>query len=247
MVRGLIALRTLVGLEFVTRCAREPDLHAAVDDFLETIKVFGFGCAAGGAWSGRGSARVYRFYFNNRPADWRHLYDSKRIFDFDPYPITAARRRTPFLLSEEEANFRALSPEASEIVDMALAYGWREIMGIPIHGPDRYQGLVTMSSKAPLALSEPDWAVLQSMAFAIHDRCHKTIGFGTRTKPMPKLTEREIEVMRWVSLGKSDAEIAAILGISPSTAHFHVEKTKKKLETNSRTEAVALLILEGII
>jgi DNA-binding CsgD family transcriptional regulator len=240
-------LRTIKGLDFVARCAQEKDLQTAIDDFLETIKVFGFSSAAGGAWTGRGSARVHRFYFNNRPADWREIYDARRIFDSDPFPIIASRRRTPFLLSEEEQNFRKLSPEANEIVDLALAYGWREVIGLPIHGPDRYQGLVTMSSKDLPVLTEPDKAVLQAMANAIHDRCHKTIGFGTRNRDMPNLTEREIEAMRWVAQGKSDAEIGTILGISSSTAHFHVEKTKKKLETNSRTEAVARLILEGII
>lgn len=240
-------MRTIKGLDFVARCAQETDLQTAIDDFLETIKVFGFSCSAGGGWTGRGSARTHRFYFNNRPEDWREIYASKGLFDYDPFPITASQRRAPFLLSEEERNFRSVSARASEIVDLALAYGWREVMGIPIHGPDRYQGLVTMSSKEPVDLSEPDKAVIQAMANAIHDRCHKTIGFGTRNKPMPNLTEREIEAMRWVSQGKSDAEIATIMGISSSTAHFHVEKTKKKLETNSRTEAVARLILEGII
>jgi DNA-binding CsgD family transcriptional regulator len=240
-------LRTLKGLDFVARCAQEENLQTAIDDFLETIKVFGFSCSAGGGWTGRGSARIHRFYFNNRPEDWREIYIAKGVFDYDPYPITASRRRTPFLLSEEEQNFRNMGAQANEIVDIALAYGWREVMGIPIHGPDRYQGLVTMSSKDPVALTEADKAVIQAMANAIHDRCHRTIGFGTSNKSTPNLTEREIEAMRWVSRGKSDVEIATILGISPSTAHFHVEKTKKKLETNSRTEAVARLILEGII
>ena len=240
-------MRTLEGLEFVARCARETDLHAAVGDFLETIKLFGFAYSAGGGWTGYGTRRAYRFYFNNRPADWRQPYEIKRLFDVDPFPIEAASRRTNFMLSEEIDRFRGFSRQASELVDAALAYGWREVMGFPIHGPGDYQGLVTMSSKEPVCLSPADRAVLHAMAFAIHERCHKTIGLGMRTKPLSNFTARELECMRWVAAGKSDSEIAAIIGISPSTAHFHVEKVKKKLETKSRTEAVALLLLDGLI
>lgn len=240
-------LRTLQGLDFVTRCAQEPDLQRAIDDFLESIKVFGFGYSAGGGWTGYGARRVHRFYFNNRPPDWRQPYEIKRLFDIDPFPLEAGTRRTVFLLTEEEQRFRGFSQEASDLVDQALAYGWREVMGIPIHGPGNYQGLVTMSSKEHLTLTPADRAVLQAMAIAIHERCHKTIRFGTGNESIPPMTARELECMRWVAAGKSDAEIAAIVGISASTAHFHVEKVKKKLETKSRTEAVALLLLEGLI
>ena len=38
-----------------------------------------------------------------------------------------------------------------------------------------------------------------------------------------------------------------LLEISTSTAHFHVERVKKRLATSSRTEAVALLVLHGAI
>ncbi|MGE0152310.1 MAG: LuxR C-terminal-related transcriptional regulator [Reyranellaceae bacterium] len=240
-------MRVLAGLDFVTRCEQEPDLQKAIDDFLASIKIFGFLYGAGGGWTGFGARRVYRFYFNNRPQDWRQPYEIKRLFDVDPFPLEAGTRRTTFLLTEEERRFRSFSQEANDLVDAALAYGWREVMGIPIHGPGDYVGLVTMSSKEHLSLSAADRAVIQAMANAIHERCHKTIGFGRRTKPMATLTARELECMRWVAAGKSDAEIASIVGISFSTAHFHVEKVKKKLETKSRTEAVALLLLDGLL
>jgi DNA-binding CsgD family transcriptional regulator len=240
-------LRTIIGLEFIDRCAEQENLQEAINDFLESIKNFGFAYSAGGGWTGFGPRRVYRFYFNNRPDDWRQPYEIKRLFDIDPYPLESAKRRTNFLLTEEIEKFRSFSQEASELVDAALAYGWREVMGFPIHGPGDYQGLVTMSSKEQVSLSPADRAVLHAMAFAIHERCHKTIGYGTRTKPTSTFTARELECMRWVAAGKSDAEVAAILGISASTAHFHVEKVKKKLETRSRTEAVALLLLDGLL
>jgi LuxR family quorum sensing-dependent transcriptional regulator len=85
------------------------------------------------------------------------------------------------------------------------------------------------------------------MAMTLHDRCRAAINFGVPTKPLPDLSAREIECMQWVAVGKTDADIAQLLGISPATAHYHVEQAKKKLAMSSRTEAVALLVLHGVI
>ena len=52
-----------------------------------------------------------------------------------------------------------------------------------------------------------------------------------------RLTEREEEVLHWLSAGKRDNEIAAILGISPRTVHKHVEHILLKLGVETRTAA----------
>jgi DNA-binding CsgD family transcriptional regulator len=61
------------------------------------------------------------------------------------------------------------------------------------------------------------------------------------------MTGREIECMKWVAIGKTNWEIGQVLGISASTVHFHVEGAKKKLNKSTRTEAVAMLVLHGLI
>ncbi|MGJ7509017.1 response regulator transcription factor [Variovorax sp. GT1P44] len=52
------------------------------------------------------------------------------------------------------------------------------------------------------------------------------------------LTLREGEVMHWLSRGKTDAEIAALLAISPRTVHKHLEHIYVKLGVETRTAAV---------
>jgi len=52
------------------------------------------------------------------------------------------------------------------------------------------------------------------------------------------LTPRECEVMRWLAHGKTDAEIAALLGTSPRTVHKHLEHVYVKLGVETRTAAV---------
>lgn len=52
------------------------------------------------------------------------------------------------------------------------------------------------------------------------------------------LTPREVDVMRWLACGKTDADIAALLAISPRTVHKHLEHIYEKLGVETRTAAV---------
>ncbi|HEY2914399.1 MAG TPA: response regulator transcription factor [Candidatus Angelobacter sp.] len=61
------------------------------------------------------------------------------------------------------------------------------------------------------------------------------------------LTARESEVLRLVSMGLGNKEIAASLAISEHTAKFHISSILSKLHAASRTEAVSLGIRKGLI
>jgi DNA-binding CsgD family transcriptional regulator len=51
------------------------------------------------------------------------------------------------------------------------------------------------------------------------------------------LTAREQEVLHWVSAGKTDRDIADILGISHRTVHKHLQRVYTKLGVETRTAA----------
>jgi DNA-binding CsgD family transcriptional regulator len=53
------------------------------------------------------------------------------------------------------------------------------------------------------------------------------------------LTRREAEVMSWVARGKTNRDIADILGMSPRTVNKHLEHIFEKLGVETRTAAVA--------
>ncbi|MEI7849931.1 MAG: response regulator transcription factor [Chloroflexota bacterium] len=56
-----------------------------------------------------------------------------------------------------------------------------------------------------------------------------------------QFSEREKEVMNLLLQGKSNKQIALMLGISTSTVEYHLKNIYKKLQVNSRTEAVLRL------
>jgi transcriptional regulator EpsA len=61
---------------------------------------------------------------------------------------------------------------------------------------------------------------------------------ATRDSCAPVLTAREREVLRWIYLGKGNAEVGAILRISALTVKNHVQKILRKLNVANRAQAV---------
>ena len=61
------------------------------------------------------------------------------------------------------------------------------------------------------------------------------------------LTDRELEVLRLLSSGLTNAEIAFELHISKFTVKNHVSNLLSKLGVSSRTEAVSLALKENIV
>jgi LuxR family transcriptional regulator, quorum-sensing system regulator BjaR1 len=57
--------------------------------------------------------------------------------------------------------------------------------------------------------------------------------------PAPKLSAREIEVLKWVAARKSNLAISDILGVAESTIETHVARACRKLDCMNRTHAVA--------
>lgn len=65
--------------------------------------------------------------------------------------------------------------------------------------------------------------------------------------PYETLTDREKQVLKLVAEGKSNKEVAEVLGISVKTAMSHRERVMEKLGVHNRTELMRFAIKQGVI
>jgi DNA-binding NarL/FixJ family response regulator len=65
--------------------------------------------------------------------------------------------------------------------------------------------------------------------------------------PSANLTERELQVLRGMSQGKSNAEIGRSLFLSEDTVKTHARRLFRKLGVNDRAQAVALGFRRGFV
>jgi DNA-binding NarL/FixJ family response regulator len=88
------------------------------------------------------------------------------------------------------------------------------------------------------------------LAPSVTRRVIEELGSGRRgASPHPRLgdlTDREREMVAWVGTGRSNAEIAARLVISPETVRTHVSRAMVKLGARDRAQLVVFAIESGL-
>jgi DNA-binding NarL/FixJ family response regulator len=70
---------------------------------------------------------------------------------------------------------------------------------------------------------------------------------GPGSDPYDSLTDREKQVLKLVAEGRSNKEVAEVLGISVKTAMSHREHVMEKLGVHNRTELVKFALKKGVI
>lgn len=63
----------------------------------------------------------------------------------------------------------------------------------------------------------------------------------------PLITNREVEVLKYIAQGKNNNQIAKNLNVSVHTAKVHVQNIFKKLSVSDRTAAVVVAIKLGLL
>jgi DNA-binding NarL/FixJ family response regulator len=95
-----------------------------------------------------------------------------------------------------------------------------------------------------VARGEP--AITPGTAARIIDEFLLSPGRGA-TSHSQRLTERELGVLRLVTEGLRNREIAVELGISENTVKFHLKNIVEKLHTQNRAELAARAVREGLV
>ncbi len=62
-----------------------------------------------------------------------------------------------------------------------------------------------------------------------------------------ELSDRELEVLKLIAAGKDNAEIAAVLHISPKTVKNHISNILMKLQIDNRIQAAVYAVKSGLI
>jgi len=72
-------------------------------------------------------------------------------------------------------------------------------------------------------------------------------GLGSSRAHADHLSDRELEVIKFVAKGLSNKQIASELFVSESTIKFHLQNSSKKLQTHNRAELVSRASAAGLI
>lgn len=187
----------------------------------------------------------------NFPEQWLNLYFKNNLFKYDPIVLNHSSPNA--MIWSQVAS--TLNDEKSKLVfDHAQAFGLFEGVsyGIEDHKTkiSSIFSLSGFSEKIPghhIALFETIVPHLHQALFKLNQDDADIQDSHNKIVKSSILSHREKEILNWIMVGKSNWEISIILNISERTVKFHVSNILKKLDTVSRTHAVAIALNIGLI
>jgi len=180
------------------------------------------------------------------PPGWVKHYFEQSHFDADPVMAYCAQHVVPTCWSDLR-----LEPgsQAERMMQEAAGFGLRDGVSMPLHSPQGELGILSLAVDAApdeaRAICERALGQVQVLAGYLHEAVRRVSGLLHNGGP--GLTPREAECLRWAADGKTSGEIAQLLGLSASTANFHLNNAMRKLDVVNRQHAVAKATLQGLI
>jgi DNA-binding NarL/FixJ family response regulator len=101
-------------------------------------------------------------------------------------------------------------------------------------------GIRTVASGAALLAPEVTRQLLGQYAGRVRPA-------GEPAKPSPRLSPRELEVLRLIAAGLSNSEIAEALGVGPETVKTYVSRILTKLDLRDRVQAVIYAFRHSLV
>ncbi|WP_440957821.1 autoinducer binding domain-containing protein [Oceanicaulis sp. LC35] len=187
----------------------------------------------------------FDFEYNTFPANMHAAYLDERLFEHDPVTSRAATALQPQYWFEVEQT----SPGtrfSQRLFALLREAGFADGFTIPVFGPYGLAAFVACGRfSGPFSLTAIELRVLQ---LASQELFSRTVGIRDVDAPAPPhLSEREVEILQWLARGKSNAVIAAILGVSPHTVDTIMRRAFVKLEASNRIAAVLKALRAGLI
>jgi len=185
-------------------------------------------------------------HLDNYPADWRREFIEARYYVDDPVHVACRRAARPFFWRDLPALLPLNRRQVAMLADGREA-GLADGLTVPIHLPGDVSGSCTFAvrGREVTAALAPAAQFFAGHAFEaarrLADRRHRQA-----TAPVA-LTARQLDCLHLVARGKTDSEIAVLLGISRETAQEHVEAAKTRLWVATRTQLVARALFHGLI
>jgi LuxR family quorum sensing-dependent transcriptional regulator len=185
------------------------------------------------------------FLHRSAPVDWWIEYAAKAAKGYDPGIMMA---KTSLLAYTWTETMQTLEPIGIDRwpYDLALKYGIRDALTCCVG----QRWIVAYWSRQVLcdSLTHPLRMLLIAAAGFAASRLEQVIGDGQkRFGNQPRITPRELAILRLVSLGMASNDIAKRLGIGEETVRSHLKKVQVKLGARNRAHAAAEAIRQQLI
>ena len=185
------------------------------------------------------------FLHKELPEGWLEEHTARSQGKFSPNMFLARSSLASFTWTELQRMFEPVGIDRWPF-DLALKYGMRDGLTCPVGG----RWVLAFWSRKVLShsLTPPCRIMISAAANFAALRLEQLAGpdagrMGSRTR----LTNRELAVLRLVSMGQQSQDIARELGLGEETVRSHFKKAQAKLGVRNRTQAACEALRQALI
>jgi LuxR family quorum-sensing system transcriptional regulator CciR len=183
----------------------------------------------------RRAPRLIRY--ENYPPGWDRRLIGRGHRIIDPI-LSIARRRSSTLRWPDDLNGVRLTAHQRAILTEANRLGIRQGITIPANVPGEPEGSISFASARTRTIGKERLLIVDSIGRLSFDAARRLAGFSPLSNLVPDISDRERECIYWIARGKTDQDIADILGIKLETVRTYVKKAFRRLGVITRAQLV---------
>jgi len=205
----------------------------------------GFGLYSAIVMEGRPGWPWRSFMVHNASADWDGAAMDVSSGRRDPFLTRMKRQSVP---STYDQSFY-VAAGCADLWEEQAAHGFKTGIGAAMHLPDGRHVLIGFDRDIPLPSDDARRARLLADVHLLNVQAHEAAIKLILRRPHHdvSLTERQLDVLRWIALGKTAWATGQILGVSERTVNGHLAAIYAKLNAGSQTQAVFNAVELGLL
>jgi LuxR family quorum-sensing system transcriptional regulator CciR len=216
-------------------CASMTDLRALLSDASAELGFRWFALLHHASL--RGADKPY-IRIDNYPKAWAAEFIGSGLYRHDPVH-RASRRASRGFEWRELGKLTNLGRREKSILKRSRCFGLGEGMTVPVNVPGEPGGSCSFAVRCGDELPRQRLQCAELIGVHAFAAARRLLGRASLTPP-PHLSRRELQCLRLAAAGKTDFEIARILGISRETARQYGKRARAAYDVVTRTQLVVL-------
>lgn len=191
----------------------------------------------------RASSAAIRIH--NYPEGWAEWFDEQSLGATDPVHRASNLTSVGFAWSKLPEMI-ALTAEDRRILELARREGIGDGFTVPAHVPGEAHGSCSFACAVGDRLEGEHLPLLQLVGAFAFEAARRMRRMRFAGGPV-RLTDRQRECVMWAARGKSDWEIAQVLGVSEATVGEHLRHAYERYGVGKRTLVAVHALFDGTI
>ncbi len=184
---------------------------------------------------------------HNYPSSWQDWFDARGLGRSDPIHRASHRASIGFAWSAVPRMIKLTSKDR-DVLEAASRIGIGDGFTVPANVPGEVHGSCSFAVAAGRSFPEEQHHIAQLVGgFAFEAGRRLSRSGDTILLQRAVLTDRQRDCVLWAARGKTDWEIAQILGISHETVIQHLKHARERYGVQKRALLAVRALFDGLI